>query len=118
MFCPKCDRVYLKTKVCPRCGVKLLRAKGKPTIAMGSQQKLSAKAISSEICCPSCGSVNYRSKSFISYSMMAIDADTSFVIRVLYWIAILCFRVKGTLNSYRCRDCGCRWSEDKNGIHK
>ena len=30
MFCPKCDRVYLKAKVCPHCGAKLLRATGKP----------------------------------------------------------------------------------------
>jgi len=30
MFCPRCDSVYRKATVCSKCGVKLLRAKGKP----------------------------------------------------------------------------------------
>ena len=59
MFCPKCDRVYLKAKICPHCGVELLRATGKPENKKVSQPKSNDKG-ASEIRCPECGSTNYR----------------------------------------------------------
>ena len=110
MFCPECDRVYLKTEVCPHCGVKLQRATGKPEKAIPSKKALSARA-TKEIRCPECGSTNYKSESFLAKSARAIDSNTSLVISLLHCIAILCFWVRGELFGYRCHDCGCRWSE-------
>ena len=59
MFCPECDRVYLKAEVCPHCGVKLLRATGKPENKKVSQPKSNDK-VDTQLCCPECGSMNYR----------------------------------------------------------
>ena len=109
MFCPECDRVYLKTEVCPHCGVKLQRATGKPEKAIPYKKAPSAKG-RKEILCPECGSTNYESESFLHNSMRAIDSNTSVVISLLYFVASMFYGAKGELISYRCCDCGCRWN--------
>ena len=65
MFCPKCDRVYRKTKVCPECGEVLHRANGKPKHPPIREVKDRSMGLSKRDCCPNCQSTNIYSRRLI-----------------------------------------------------
>lgn len=107
MFCPQCDRVYLKAKVCPHCGVKLLRATGKPEKKPIVPPK-SAVRSTTEICCPRCNSRKYfvhekeKNRVFLS--------GKSPVLAIL--MIVLYFYEKHFTKrvEYVCLDCGYEWN--------
>lgn len=104
MFCPECDRVYLKAKVCPHCGVKLLRATGKPETKNNSQRKTNNTAATG-MRCPECGSDNWYS------SLLLRHVDSSnLIIVILKALVLLYYLIQGKTREYYCRDCGHRWT--------
>ena len=106
MFCPQCDRVYLKAKVCPHCGVKLLRATGKPERKPIVPPK-SAVSSTAKICCPRCNSRKYfvhekeRNRAFLS--------GKSPVLAILMIVLYICEKCFAKRTEYVCLDCGYTW---------
>ena len=109
MFCPQCDRVYLKAKVCPHCGVKLLRATGKPERKPIVPPK-SAVSSTAEIRCPNCGSANYRRDHSIRHRLIR---NGSLWIQVMFAVAYLYLIIRGLHLTYHCRECGHEWIPEK-----
>ena len=107
MFCPNCDRVYLKTKVCPHCGVELLRATGKPKTKKAPRSKPSTKT-STEIRCPECGSTKYRVHKHIKYKHSI--KNSSLWVTIIFAVVYLWSLIRGWNRSYCCCECGYEWS--------
>ena len=106
MFCPKCDRVYLKAKICPHCGVKLLRATGKPDNKKVLKPKTNDK-VAAEICCPQCGSTNYRVRRHIKYGHNIRKG--SLLVTVMFAVVYIYFFIRGGNRTYCCCECGHEW---------
>ena len=108
MFCPKCDRVYLKTKFCPHCGVKLLRATGKSEKELRPLVKTTLGG-----CCPKCGSDNY----FADRERMNLNYLTIKKCHPIYIAVTVAIRLFFLINwgnkYYRCCDCGHEWKVKK-----
>ena len=103
MFCPKCDRVYLKAKICPHCGVKLLRATGKPENKQVSQRKSNEKD-ATRIRCPQCGSNNC-----FSSRLVRVNNSSSLIVLIMKALILLYCFIQGKTREYRCNDCGHLW---------
>ena len=104
MFCPECDRVYLKAKVCPHCGAKLLRATGKPETKKIPQPQANSKS-SAKIRCPECGSDNWYSSRLLRHNNSGNP-----IIVILRALVLLYYIIHGKSREYRCRDCGHLWT--------
>lgn len=109
VFCPKCDRVYRKTKVCPECGEVLHRANGKPKHPPIREVKDRSMGLSKRDCCPNCQSTNIYSRRLVVYNSV-IHGDLHLPILLVYGIMLLYFILRGKSREYFCRDCGHRWS--------
>lgn len=108
MFCPNCDRVYLKAKVCPHCGVKLLRATGKPEKELPPPSESHIKTSLSGRC-PKCGSGNciaYKDRMHLNY--LTIKKCHPIYVVVTVAIRLLLLLKRGN-KYYRCCDCGHKW---------
>ena len=106
MFCPDCARFYLKAKVCPHCGVKLLRATGKPENKQVSQRRSNNK-VATQSGCPECGSMNYRVYRTINHRNRI--RNSSLLVYVLLAVAHLFFLFRGWHKTCCCRECGHEW---------
>ena len=108
MFCPECDRVYLKAKVCPRCGVKLLRATGKPKKELPPKSKSLIKTSLGDRC-PKCGSGNYSAhREMMHFDYLTIKKCHPIYVAVTVAIRLF-FLFKWGNKYYRCYDCGYEW---------
>lgn len=110
MFCPKCDRVYLKAKVCPHCGVELLRATGKSGNKKVSQPKSNDK-VAAEIRCPQCNSRNYTVRREIQPLHYHTIKKCHPIYVAMIVVVKLFFLFKRWNQYYRCCDCGHQWRE-------
>ena len=105
VFCPKCDRVYRKAKVCPECGEVLHRANGKPKHPPIREVKDRSTGLSKRDCCPNCQSTNIYSRRLI-----VLNGKSSLLVLLAHAVILLCHILRGESRRYSCRDCGHRWS--------
>ena len=107
MFCPNCDRIYIKEKVCPYCGIKLRRATGKPDKKKEQKKWLHTKT-TAEMRCPQCDSRKIfahekeRNRRFVRGKSLVL----ALLMLVLYFFELLF--VKRT--EHICLDCGHIWN--------
>ena len=105
MFCPNCDRVYVKRTVCPHCGVELLRAKGKPEKKVVTRQNMPTNAAG--VCCPKCGSTNYSIYRAMKYRPNIKNGQA--LMALLTATVYLYFLLRGWNKYYCCNDCEHEW---------